>query len=222
MPSLSLENRTVAHTSWPRYANDSPDFLRKAGVTHLFLGTYNNEPAYYDEAFPEEAKRARLIAQYRMWRSWFLLYDLRPGAPPPPGTTILEAEAMVREPGLPGMPRFDRDAGADFALRVETAGPALLGRREMESRGPRSVPGDRWRSRSSGRRHPPSSSRSGSSTKGRSRSSAASRSRAARNRTEPTDGSPSRGEFMDDGPYTVEVRSSGAGVFWFDRLEIVR
>ena len=30
------------------------------------------------------------------------------------------------------------------------------------------------------------------------------------------------GEFMNDGPYTVEVRSSGAAFFWFDRLEIVR
>jgi len=221
VPSLSLENRTVAHTSWPHYANDAPDFPERAGLTHLFLGTYNNEPAYYDSAFPEAAKKARLVAQYRMWRSWFLLYDLRPALPPPAGTTVFEAEAMVRDPGLPGMPRFDADAGGKFALRVEAVEPALIGREQMENTAPGAFRG-----------------RLAVKLERAAQSAVIIQMRflhegliAIERRFVLAGGSepdrayreiPFAGEFMDDGPYTVEIRSSGAGAFWLDRLEIIQ
>ena len=221
VPSLSLENRTVAHTSWPRYANDSPDFLRKAGVTHLFLGAYNNEPAYYETAFPEESKRARLIARYRMWRSWFLLYDLRPAAPPPQGTTILEAEAMVRDPGLDGMPRFDPAAGGTFALFVEAARPSIIGRQQLDAAAPGLFQG-RLRVKLDGTAEVPPLVQVRFVHQGL---TAIERRFALTGGPEPSGGYleiPFSGEFMDDGPYTIEIRSSPGGAFWFDRLEIIQ
>ena len=221
VPSLSLENRTVAHTSWPQYANDSPDFLERAGVTHLFLGTYNNEPAYYEQAFPAETKKARFVAQYRMWRSWFLLYDLRPAAPPAPGTTILEAEAMVREMGLPGMPRFDAGAHGGFALRVAAGRPALIGREQVDA----GMPG-LFRGKIAIRLERPTESPLLVQVTFLHEGQIAIE-RRFRLTGGPDPGGvyrelPFAGEFMDGEPYVIEVRSSGDAVFWFDRIEIFR
>ena len=124
VPSLSLENRNKAHTYFPHYANDDPGFLKREGVTHLFLGKYNDELRYYVERFPEETGRARHLVRYWIWRSWFDLYDIQKGPRPAADETVYEAETMDRETGLP---LFDPQAGGRFAVRVESDSPKVIG-----------------------------------------------------------------------------------------------
>lgn len=219
VPSLSLENRNAAHTSWPGYANESPDFLRRAGVTHLFLGTYNIEPAYYASAFPEESGRAKLVAQFRMWRSWFLLYDIRPAGPALPQAKSLEAEAMVRDLGLAGMPRYEPSASGKFALRVESAPPALIGREQMDI-----VTPGLFRGTIAIRVERPAESPLLVLVTFLHEGQIAIERRFRLTGGPDPNGAyrelPFAGEFMDDGPYVIEVRSSGGAVFWFDKIEI--
>lgn len=128
MPSFSLENRNTVHTSFPGYANDDPGFLERAGVTHLFVATYNNEPDYYQKYFPDEFRRAKLLARYRMWRSWFLLYELRTAEPAADDPTLHEAEVMERETGIP---LFDPRASGTFSVRVVLTKPVIIGREKI-------------------------------------------------------------------------------------------
>jgi 4-amino-4-deoxy-L-arabinose transferase-like glycosyltransferase len=114
IPTLSLENRNPAHTMFPHYANYDPQFLDRARITHLFLGSYNNERQYYDQLFPDVMERARILVIYRMWRSWWTLWDIRPGLPPEE-PAAREIEAMERNEGFPTV---DPDAGGRFAVRV--------------------------------------------------------------------------------------------------------
>ncbi len=127
VPTLSLENRNPAHTMYPHYANDDPGFLDREHVTHLFLGAFNNERRHYDKLFPEVMEQARLLVSYRMWRSWWLLYDIRAGLPPE-DTAVYEAEAMERNVG---MPVFDPQASGRFAVRVESADWGTIGRERI-------------------------------------------------------------------------------------------
>ena len=219
-PALSLENRNVVHPSWTSYANFDPDFLKRARVTHLFLGTYNSEPGFYERTFPEEAARARLLAQFRMWRSWFLLYDLRPAAPAPPGTTVLQAEAMNRDPGLRGMPRFDPAADGSFALRVASPQPAIIGRDQIDIAAPGA-----FRGALAVRLEAPDSPiliqvrffhKGSLAIERRLRVQGETGAAGVYGRL------PFQGEFMRAGAYEIEIRSTGSGAFWFDRLEIVR
>jgi 4-amino-4-deoxy-L-arabinose transferase-like glycosyltransferase len=128
MPSLSLENRNTVHTSFPGYANDDPGFLERAGVTHLFVATYNNEPDYYQKYFPDEFRKAKLLARYRMWRSWFFLYELRTAEPDADDPTLHEAEVMERESGIP---LFDPQASGAFSVRVVLTKPVIIGREKI-------------------------------------------------------------------------------------------
>jgi hypothetical protein len=128
IPTLSLENRNPAHTFWPDYANDDPYFLDRDGVTHLFLGLYNSEPEQYEKYFPEAMARGKILVRYRMWRSWFLLYDIRPAPPSPGAETVHEAEGMER---LFGRPEFDPGAGGRFAVRVEAGQRGIVGREKL-------------------------------------------------------------------------------------------
>jgi hypothetical protein len=93
-------------------------------VTHLLLGTYNNERQYYDKLFPDVMNRARHLVTYRMWRSWWLLYDVREDLPPA-DSSVVEAETMERSEG---MPFFDPLAGGRFAVRVESPAWETIGR----------------------------------------------------------------------------------------------
>jgi 4-amino-4-deoxy-L-arabinose transferase-like glycosyltransferase len=219
VPSLSLENRNVAHTAWTSYANENPDFLDREGVTHLFLGTYNDEPAYYEKTFPETAQRARPIARFRMWRSWFLLYDLRPAPPRPPETTVLEAETMYRDPGLPGLPRFDASASGRYAVRVEDGPPALLGRDDLEIKTP-----GMFRATLAVRLETPTPLQL--QVRFYHAGGLAIERRFVLTGGPDADGAyrllPFMGEFMAAGAYTIEVRRAGGGVFRFDKIEIIR
>ena len=123
IPALSLENRNPAHTMAPRYANDDPQFLDRAKITHLVLGSYNNERQFYDKLFPGVLERARLLVVYRMWRSWWMLYDIRDGLPPE-DPAVHEAEIMERNTGVPVL---DPDAGGRFAVRVESPDWGVVG-----------------------------------------------------------------------------------------------
>jgi len=128
MPSLSLENRNTVHTSFPGYANDDPGFLERAGVTHLFLATYNNESDYYQKYFADAFGRAKLLARYKMWRSWFLLYELRKAEPAADDPALHEAEIMERETGIP---LFDPQASGAFSVRVAVTKPVIIGREKI-------------------------------------------------------------------------------------------
>jgi 4-amino-4-deoxy-L-arabinose transferase-like glycosyltransferase len=123
-PSLSLENRNPAHTMYPHYANDDPGFLERARVTHLILGTYNNERQYYDKLFPDVMRRARHLITYRMWRSWWTLFDVGRDLPPE-DPAVHEAETMERSAGAP---LFDPPAGGRFAVLVESPDWETIGR----------------------------------------------------------------------------------------------
>jgi 4-amino-4-deoxy-L-arabinose transferase-like glycosyltransferase len=123
-PSLSLENRNPAHPMYPGYANYDPGFLERERVTHLFLGTYNNERKHYDKLFPDVMKRARLLVLYRMWRSWWTLFDVGKDLPPE-DPAVHEAETMERSAGTP---LFDPPAGGRFAVRVDSPDWETIGR----------------------------------------------------------------------------------------------
>ncbi len=217
IPSLSLENRNPAHTSFRDYANFDSGYLKRVGVTHVFAGSFNDEPQYYADTFPEEMARARLLVRYRIWRSWFFLFDILENQPPAPPASVHEAETLVRETGLP---LFDPSASSGFAVRVESGSPALIGVEEVQSPAPATT----FRGKivlkplSSGPERPMISVR------------------IARGNLVPferrfilPDASPGggylefpfSGSFGSDGPYFLEIRALGRGVFSFDKVELV-
>ncbi len=128
VPSLSLENRNKAHTYAPNYANDEPDFLKRQKVTHLFVGTYNNESKYYKDNHPEEWKRAKLLVRYWLWRSWFLLYEIQAEPALPLRSPFYEAEQMERDLG---QPRYDPRAGNRFSVRVDKNEKGIIGKEKV-------------------------------------------------------------------------------------------
>jgi 4-amino-4-deoxy-L-arabinose transferase-like glycosyltransferase len=128
VPSLSLENRNKAHTSWPNYANDEPDFLKREKVTHLVVGTFNDEPKYYENNYSEEWKRAKLLARYWLWRSWFLLYEIQNEPALPIRSPVYESETMERDVGRPF---FDPQAGNRFAVFVAKGERGVIGREKV-------------------------------------------------------------------------------------------
>jgi len=128
VPSLSLENRNKAHTSWPNYANQEPDFLKRQRVTHLFVARYNNEPGYYEKNYPEEWKRAKFVARYWIWSSWFLLCEIQQEPALPIRSPVYEAEIMERDIGRP---RFDPPAGNRFAVFVDKGDKGVIGRERV-------------------------------------------------------------------------------------------
>ncbi len=128
VPSLSLENRNKAHTSMTDYANDEPDFLKRQKVTHLVVGTFNDEPKYYENYYSEEWKKAKLLARYWLWRSWFLLYEIQNEAALPIRSPVYEAETMERDVGRP---LFDPSAGGRFAIFVDKGAKGVIGREKV-------------------------------------------------------------------------------------------
>ncbi len=128
-PSISMENRNIAYTSWTNFANDDRDFLKEKKVNYLFLGTFNREPAYYWKNFPDEMIRANLLAKYWIWRSWFLLYEL--GDKPPLSTKgVFEAEKIDREVGLP---LFDLKASNRFSVFIDSGKKGIIGKENISS-----------------------------------------------------------------------------------------
>jgi 4-amino-4-deoxy-L-arabinose transferase-like glycosyltransferase len=128
VPSLSLENRNKAHTSMTNYANDEPDFLKRQKVTHLVVGTFNDEPGYYEKNYTEEWKKAKLLARYWLWRSWFLLYEIQNEPALPNRPPVYEAETMERDVGRP---LFDPQAGSRFAVFVDKGEKGIIGRERV-------------------------------------------------------------------------------------------
>ncbi len=127
-PSLSLENRNKAHTSWPDYANQEPDFLKRQKVTHLIVARYNNEPGYYEKNYPGEWKRAKLLARYWIWSSWFLLCEIQKEPALPIRPPFFEAETMERDVGRP---LFDPPASNRFAVFVDKGEKGIIGRERV-------------------------------------------------------------------------------------------
>jgi hypothetical protein len=124
VPSLSLENRNKAHTSWPHYANDDPEFLKREHVTHVFLGKFNFEPEYYQRNFPDDMERAQFLARYHLWRSDFLLYEIQEESSLPPPAFVYEAEKMQREIG---QPLFDEGASNRFSVSINERAKKING-----------------------------------------------------------------------------------------------
>lgn len=125
-PAISMENRNVAHVWFPDFANSRvPDFLNVMKVKYLFLADFNKEAYPYWQAFPEVMKRARFRVRYKLWRSWFDLYEIE-SAPVPEEVDAgrYEAEKLDRDVGLP---LFDASASNQFAVRVDagTAGVVI-------------------------------------------------------------------------------------------------
>jgi len=127
-PSLSLENRNKAHTAMTNYANDEPDFLERQKVTHLIVGTYNDEAAFYEKHHAEEWKRAKFLVRYWLWRSWFLLYEIQAEPALPLHSPFYEAEQMVRDIG---QPRYDPRAGNGFAVWVDKNEKGIIGKEKV-------------------------------------------------------------------------------------------
>ncbi len=124
-PAVSMENRNVARVWFPNFANSRiPDFLTVMKVKYLFLADFNKEAIYYWRAFPEVMTRARFTARYRLWRSWFDLYEIE-DAPVPQDTDtgLYEAEKENREIGLP---LFDPAASNRFAVRAEAGQKGVI------------------------------------------------------------------------------------------------
>ncbi len=118
-PAISMENKNVAHVWYPNFANSRiPDFLNAMKVQYLFLADFNGEADLYRQAFPDIMKRARFRVRYKLWRSWFDLFEIE-------DTPVLEqldsglyeAEKLERDIGLP---LFDPSASNQFAVRVDS------------------------------------------------------------------------------------------------------
>jgi 4-amino-4-deoxy-L-arabinose transferase-like glycosyltransferase len=124
-PAISMENRNVAHVWYPGFANwRIPDFLDVMKVKYLFLADFNKEAQLYWEAFPEEMKRARFRARYRLWLSWFDLYEVESAAVPEEvDSGLYEAEKLDREVGRP---LFDPAASNGFAVRAAPGSAGAL------------------------------------------------------------------------------------------------
>ncbi len=119
-PAISMENRNRAHVWYPDFANSRiPDFLNAMKVKYLFLADFNNEAYPYWLAFPDVMKRARFRVRYRLWRSWFDLFEIE-DAPVPEevDTGLYEAEKLERDVGLP---LFNPSASNQFAVWVDSA-----------------------------------------------------------------------------------------------------
>jgi 4-amino-4-deoxy-L-arabinose transferase-like glycosyltransferase len=132
-PAISMENRNVAHVWYPNFANSRiPDFLNAMKVNYLFLADFNKEAYPYWQAYPEVMVRARFRARYKLWRSWFDLYEIE-GAPVPEDvdTGLYEAEKLEREIGLP---RFDPAASNQFAVSVDSAKEGVVLQKKLALR----------------------------------------------------------------------------------------
>jgi 4-amino-4-deoxy-L-arabinose transferase-like glycosyltransferase len=118
-PAVSMENRNMAHIWYPHFANSRiPDFLNAMKVKYLFLGDFNKEEYPYWEVFPEVMKRARFRVRYKLWRSWFGLFEIEDApVPEEPDTGMYEAEMLEREIGLP---LFDPAASNQFSVWVDS------------------------------------------------------------------------------------------------------
>ncbi len=213
IPSLSLENRNKAHTYFPQYANDYPGFLKREGVTHLLVGTYNDELRYYVERFPEETDRAKHLVRYRIWRSWFDLYDIQEGPRPAADEGVYEGETMDRETGLP---LFDPQASGRFAVRVESDSPKVIGRSRII------LPGQ---TKFSGSLYLKSVSETGRSlmllVKLTRRGKVAYQKKLRMPGPEDAYLSlPFDFVSRDAGRYILEIRASGKGVFFFDKVKM--
>jgi 4-amino-4-deoxy-L-arabinose transferase-like glycosyltransferase len=124
-PAVSMENSNRAQVWFPNFANwRIPDFLNVMKVKYLFLADFNREAYHYWQSFPEVMGRARWIARYRLWRSWFDLYEIE-SAPVPEEVDSgqYEAEKLDREVGLP---LFDPSASNQFAVRVEAGAEGAM------------------------------------------------------------------------------------------------
>jgi 4-amino-4-deoxy-L-arabinose transferase-like glycosyltransferase len=217
VPSLSLENRNPAHTSFRDYANFDPGFLKRVGVTHIFTGSFNDETRYYEETFPEEMERARILVRYRIWRSWFYLIDIRDHQPPTPPASVHEAEIMVREAGFPF---FDPAASGGFAVRVESGTPALVGMEEIQS----PAPATPFRGKIVLKPLSPGPGRPVVAVRVVRGDLVPFERKFVLPAASPKGGYlefPFTGSFGSDGPYFLEIRASGLGLFAFDKIEIV-
>lgn len=119
-PAVSMENRNMAHIWYPNFANSRvPDFLNAMKVKYLFLGDFNKEAYPYWLTYPEVMRRARFRVRYKLWRSWFDLFEIE-DAPVPEelDTGLYEAEKLERDIGLP---LFDPSASNQFAVWVDSA-----------------------------------------------------------------------------------------------------
>ncbi len=129
-PAVSMENRNVAHVWFPNFANSrTPDFLNAMRVRYLFLADFNKEVQPYWQTFPDVMARARFRVRYRLWRSWFDLYEIE-NAPvsEEPDTGRYEAEMLDREVGLP---LFDPAASNQFAVRVDPGTEGVVIQRKI-------------------------------------------------------------------------------------------
>ncbi len=138
-PSISLENRNEAHTSWANFVNYESDFLKMKKVTYLFLGSYNHESSYYENHFPEEWNKARFLVRYKIWRSWFLLYEIQDKPYPTKESFSYEAEKMERDIGLP---LFDTQSSQRFSVFVRSGERGVIAKEKIIVQEPRLVKGN--------------------------------------------------------------------------------
>jgi 4-amino-4-deoxy-L-arabinose transferase-like glycosyltransferase len=214
IPSLSLENRNKAHTFYPDYANDDPGFLKREGVTHLFVGEFNAEQEKYEKVFPEEMERARPLVRYRLWRSWFFLYDLGDGTGPASKPFSYEAETLERETGIP---LFDPRASGQFSVRVELGKPSVIGYRSIV------LPGH---AKFHGRLVIKAEGRGGPNPVLLIRIMKKGIIQFQKKMFIPPDGPgggyqvlPFEGLFPSEGRYILDIKASGKGVLYFDKVE---
>lgn len=138
-PSISLENRNRVHTSWMNFVNYDRQFLKMKKVTHLFLGTYNHEPYYYENHFPEEWSKAKFLVRYKIWRSWFLLYEIQDKPSAVQELSSYEAEKMERDIGIP---LFDAQASQRFSVFLKQGQRGVVGKEKIVISEPREVKGN--------------------------------------------------------------------------------
>lgn len=117
-PVVSLENRHEAHAYYTDYINKGKDFIRKYGITHIFITTNNAlEKVLYERDFPEVMEKAKLLARYPLWKTHVELYEVGP----PAGPTRTEGDVYEGEIffGEKSIPRYDPEASGKLAYFIE-------------------------------------------------------------------------------------------------------
>lgn len=122
-PLMAMENQHIGH-GFDYYIDERKDFLEKYNVTHLFIIPYFDEIRKYRDYYPEAMKKARLIARFPVWKTYFELWELNPALPEGrKDGDLYEAEIFY---GSGGIPRFDPEASGRYAFVAEKNQEAII------------------------------------------------------------------------------------------------
>jgi 4-amino-4-deoxy-L-arabinose transferase-like glycosyltransferase len=122
-PLVVMENRHAAYGADYQY-DKKKDYLQKYHMTHLIIIPYLNEIGPYRKSYPEIMDKARVVAQYPIWKTNFELWELYPSSQEKnKDEDLFEGEIFF---GRGGIPRYDPAASGRFAFVAEKNQDAMI------------------------------------------------------------------------------------------------